>query len=112
MVRKTNFLSISVLVSEIVNFMSKRKVLYEILQKCLKKTERHGLEVCVSLCGEKQFLLIFIHFYWFDQKEWLIKSKFSTGFHLSKMTGKTNFLSISVLVSEIVNFMSKKESSL
>ena len=28
-----------------------------------------SLVVCGSLCGEKQFLLIFIPFYWFDQKQ-------------------------------------------
>ena len=33
-----------------------------------------------SLCGEKQFLLIFIPFYWFEQKSCLNKSKFSSGF--------------------------------
>ena len=36
--------------------------------KCFKTTERHDFEVCGSICGEKQFLLIFIPFYWFDQK--------------------------------------------
>ena len=69
MVRKTNFLSILVLVSEIVTFMSKRKVLYEFPQKCFKTTERHSLAVCGSIWGEKHFLLIFVPFYWFDQKE-------------------------------------------
>ena len=38
-------------------------------QKCFKTTEMHGLEVCGSLCGEKQFLLLFIPFYWFEQKK-------------------------------------------
>ena len=60
--RKTNFLSISVLVSEIVTFIIKRKVLHELPQKCFKTTERHSLAVCGSLYGEKQFLLIFIPF--------------------------------------------------
>ena len=55
MVRKTNFLSISVLVSKLVTFMSKkRKVVYEFLHKCFKTTERHSLVVCGSLCGEKR----------------------------------------------------------
>ena len=71
MVRKTNFLSISVLVSEIATFMSKKKFLYEFPQKCFKTTERHSLSVSGSLCGEKQFLIIFIPFYWFDQKSCL-----------------------------------------
>ena len=68
MVRKTNFLSISVIVFEMSLLCLKRKVLYEFLQKCFKTTERHNLAVCASLCGEKHFLLIFIPFNWFDQK--------------------------------------------
>ncbi len=32
-------------------------------------TEKHRLAEYGSLCGEKQFLLIFISFYWFDQKD-------------------------------------------
>ena len=38
-------------------------------QNASKKTERHSLEVCGSICGEKRFLLIFIPFYWFDKKK-------------------------------------------
>ena len=57
------------LISEIVILCLKRKVLYEFPQKCFKTTERHGLEVCRSLCGEKQFLLIFIPLYWFLTKK-------------------------------------------
>ena len=48
--------------------MSKKKRSYEFPPKCFKTTERHSLAVCGSVCGEKQFLLIFIPFYWFDQK--------------------------------------------
>ena len=51
MVRKRKSLSISVLVSEIVILCLEIKVLYEFLQKCLKTTERHSLEVCGLLCG-------------------------------------------------------------
>ena len=113
MVRKTNFLSISVLVSEISLLCLKRTVLYEFLQKCFKTTERHSLAVCGLLCGEKQFLLIFIRFYWFDQKHLLKQIQiFLRIWPFSNMVRKTNFLSISVLVSEIITFMSKKKSSL
>ena len=35
----------------------------------LQKTERHSLAVCGSVFGEKKFLLIFVPFYWFDQKQ-------------------------------------------
>ena len=45
-----------------VTFMSKNKVVYGFPQKCFKTTERHSLAVCVSLCGEKQFLLMIITF--------------------------------------------------
>ena len=48
-------------------------------RKCFKTTERHDFIVCGSICGEKQFLLIFIPFYWFDQKL-LYNSKFSSVF--------------------------------
>ena len=71
MVRKTNFLSKSILVYEIVTFLTKKKSSLRISPKCFKTTERHSLAVCGSLCGEKQFLLIFIPFYWFEQKRLL-----------------------------------------
>ena len=71
MVRKTNFLSKSILVYEIVIFLTKKKSSLRISSKCFKTTERHSLAVCGSLCGEKQFLLIFIPFYWFEQKRLL-----------------------------------------
>ena len=91
----------------------KRKFLYEFLQKCFKTTERHSLAVCRLLCGEKQFLLIFIHFYWFHQKKLLKQIQiFLRICPFSNMVRKTNFLSFSVLVSDIVIFMSKKKSSL
>ena len=60
MVRKTNFLSISVLISEIVILCPKRKVLYKFHQKCFKTTERLSLTVSGSLCGE---ITVFINIY-------------------------------------------------
>ena len=92
MVRKINFLSISVLVSDIVNFCLKRKVLYEYPPKCFKTTERHSLAVCGSLCGEKEILLIFILHYWFVQKQ-LFKEiqTFLRISPFSNMVRKTNF---------------------
>ena len=113
MVRKTNFLSISVLVSAIVTFMSKKKSSLSIYPKKLKTTERHSLAVFGSLCGEKQFLLIFILHYWFVQKQFFTQIQiFLRIFPFSNMVRKTNWLCISVLVSEIVTFMAKKKSSL
>ena len=103
MVRKTNFLSISVLISTRQSLLClKRKVLYEFLQKCFKTTERHSLAVCGLLCGEKQFLLIFICFYRFNQKQLLKQIKiFLRIFPFTNMVRKTNFPSFSLLVSEI-----------
>ena len=92
MVRKTNFLSFSVLVSEIVTFMSNKKSSLRISPKILKTTEKQSLAGCGSLCGEKQFLLIFIPFYLFNQKKSLNISKFSTGYAPFKL-GKKNKLS-------------------
>ena len=79
----------------------------------LQTTEIHSLGVCGSLCGEKHLLLIFISFYWFDQKQLFKQIQiFLRISQFSNMVRKTNFLSISVLVSEIVTFLTKKISSL
>ena len=95
------------------HFISKKKFFSEFPQKCFKTTERHSLAVCGSLCGEKPFLLIFIPFYSFNERK-VVKTNlnFSLDLHLSNMVRKTNFQSISMLVSEIVTFMSKKKSSM
>ena len=114
MVRKTNFLSFSVLVSEIVIFMSKKKSSLLISSKILQNHTKYSFAVCGLLCGEKQFLLTFIHFYWFDQKQLLIQIQiFLQDFPLFKH-GKKNKLSdyFSACFYEIVTFMSKKKSSL
>ena len=68
LLRKTNFLSISVIHSEIVIFWIKREVFSELARKCFKTTEKQSLAVCSSFWGEKQFLLIFVPFYCFEQK--------------------------------------------
>ena len=58
-------------------------------------------------------MLIFIPFYWFDQKELFKQTQiFLRIFPFSNMVRKTNFLSTSVLISAIVTFMYKKKSSL
>ena len=55
----------------------------------------------------------FIPFYWFDQKSCLNKSKFSSGFSpFQTWYEKTNFLSISVIVTESITFISKKKISM
>ena len=100
------------LLSEIVNIWIKKKEFFnELARKCLKTTAKHNLAVCGSFCGENLFLLIFALFYWFDHKKLFkqiqILLRICT---ILKMLRKTNFLSISVLLSEIVNFWTKKRS--
>ena len=112
MVRKTNFLSNQWSFLRVSLLCLKIKVLYEFLQKCFKTTERHNLAVCASLCGEKQFLLIFIPFYWFDQKYFLNKSKFSSGFFHFKHGKKNKLSEYFIAVSKIATFLTKKRSSL
>ena len=110
MLRKTNILTISVLLSEIVTFWPKREVLCEYPQKCLKKTENHSLAVCGSHWREKKLLLIFVPFYWFDQKQLFKQIQiFLRIFPFSNLLRKTNFLSISVLLSNIVILWWKRE---
>ena len=67
LLRKTNFLSISVLLSEIVIFWLKREVLSEFPKKPSKQ-QRSIVYLCVSFWGKKQFLFIFVQFYCFEQK--------------------------------------------
>ena len=70
MVRKTNFLSFSVLYFQIVTFMFKKeKFSMNFLKNVSKQLKGIVLAVCGSLFGEKHFFLIFISFYWFDQKK-------------------------------------------
>ena len=63
LLRKSNSLCISVLLSEIATFLLKWEIFSELAQKCFKKTEKHSLEVCGSFCGKKKFFLIFVLFF-------------------------------------------------
>ena len=69
MLSQTNFLIISLLLSEIVDFWLKRDVLCESSRKCFTTTEKHSLAVCGSMLAKKVLFLIFVHIYWFDQKQ-------------------------------------------
>ena len=110
LLRKTNFPSISELLSEKVFFWLKREFFSELARKCFKTTENHSLAVYGSLLGEKQFLLIFVPFYLFVQKQLFKQIQiFLKISPFSKFLRKTNFLSISVLLSEIVTFLKKRE---
>ena len=66
----------------------KRVVLCEFPQKCFKTTEKHSLAVCGSLWIEKQFLLIFDHFYWFVKKVVYTNPYFPQDFSLFKHVKK------------------------
>ena len=92
------------------HFLMKRVVLCDFSKKCFKITEKYSLALCSSFWGEKQFLLIFVPFYWFGQKK-LFKQIyiFLQILLFSNMFRKTNFLSISVLVWDIVIFWLKSE---
>ena len=93
-------------------FDLKEKFSVSFPKKFFKTTEKLSLAVSDSIWGEKQFLLILIPFYRFDQKRLFKQTQiFLMICPFSNMVRKTNFLSISVLVSEIVTFLTKKRSS-
>ena len=93
--------------------MSKKKSSQWICPKMLQNNRKAYFGSMWLTFGEKQFLLIFIPFYRFYWKQLLKQiQNFLRIFRFSNMVTKTNFLSISVLVSEIATFMSKKKSSL
>ena len=78
-----------------------------------KKKETHSLAVCDTIWGEKQFMLIFVSFYRFDEKVLFNQIQiFLRICPFSNMVRKKKFLTISVRFSEIVTFMSKKKRSL
>ena len=113
MLWKTNFLSFSVHLSEIANFLIKREVICEFPPKCCKTTKKHSLAVCGSLWGEKpvyvNISLIFLIWSKTFAKQIQI---FHRIFPFSNMLRKTNYLRLSVLFSEIVTFWTKKRTSL
>ena len=80
MLRKTNFLSISMLFSERVTFLSQKRISLWILQKYFKTKEKHSLAECGSLWEEKLFLLMFVPYTGLIKKRCLNKSKFSSGY--------------------------------
>ena len=111
LLRKTNFLSLSELLSEVVTFMNKKRSFQWISPKKLQNNKKYSLAVCGSYWGEKQFLLIFVPFYWFDRKQLFKQIQISLlDCPFSNLLRKTNFLSISVLHSEIVTFLNKRRS--
>ena len=57
------------LLSEIVTFGLKGEVFNKLAKKCFKTIGKHNLAAYDSFCGEKLFLLMFVRFYLFDQKQ-------------------------------------------
>ena len=93
-------------------FLLKREVFSKFPRKLFKTTGKHTLAVCASFCGEKLFLLIFVPFYWFDQKKLFKQIQiFLWICPFSNLLRTTNFLSISMELSERVTFWTKKRSS-
>ena len=112
MVRKTNFLSISVLVSEIVTFLTKKRSSRWISPKILQNHKKAEFSCMWLNLGRKTvFLNINPLLLVWSKKLFNQTQIFLRICPLSNMVRKTNFLSFSVLVSEIVNFLTKKRSS-
>ena len=106
MLRKTNFLSISVLLFLDSNFfLLKSELLCEFPKKYFKTTEKHSLAICGSFWGEK---LVFINispiFTGLVKNSCLNKSKTSSGFTRFKYIKKNKLSDYFMLLSEIVNF--------
>ena len=113
MVRKTNFLSISVVVSEVVTFMSKKNSSLSISPKLLQNNrEAYFSNMWLTLWRKKGFVNIYPLLLIWSKKKFKQIQIFLWIFSFSNMVRKTYFLSISVLVSVIVTFMSKKNSFL
>ena len=111
LLRKTNFLSISEILSEIVTFWLKREVFSELSRKYFKTTEKHNLAVCGSFWAQKQIMLIFVPFYCFEQKGlFTTNPNIPLDLPLFKLVEKNKLSKYSELLSEIVTFLTKKRS--
>ena len=112
MVIKTNLLRISVLVSEIGTFMSKKKSSLWISPKMLQNNRKAEFSSVWPTFWRNFFINNYPLLPVCSKKVVKQIQIFLTICPFSNMVRKTNFLTISVLVSEIVIFMSKKKSSL
>ena len=111
LLRKTHFMSISVLFFEIVTFLTKKRSFKWISPKMLQNNRKAWFSSMWLIWGEKKFLLIIVPFYWFVQKQLFKQIQiFLLVCPFSNLLRKTNILSISVLLSEIVTFLNKKRS--
>ena len=106
--RKTHFLIISELLSEII-FLTKKRIFRKLARKCFKTTGMHSLAVCGLFRGEKQFLLIFVPFYCFEQKGlFTTYPNFPLDLLLFKLVEKKTFWLFQNFF-EIVVFLLKRE---
>ena len=113
MVTKTKFLGISVLVSEIATFLTKKRSSLWISQKILQNnTKALFISMWLTLLRKTVFFNIYpLLLVWTKQffKQIQIFLRICP---FSNMVRKKKFLSISVIVFESVTFVSKNKSSL
>ena len=112
MLRKTNFLIISVLLSEIATFLTKKRSSLWISPKLLQYNRKAQFSCLWLNLRRKIFFLEFVPFYWFDQKVLFQKIIILLRIYPFKHVKKKKFLIISVLLSEIATFWTKKINSL
>ena len=108
--RKTNFPSFSELLSERVNFLTKRRTFPWISQKTLQNNRKAYFSCIWLILRRKTFFvnLVLVQFYWFDLKHLFKQIQiFLRICPFSNLLRKKKFLSIFVLLSEIVIFLTK-----
>ena len=90
-------------------FWLKREIFSEFTGKSFITTGKHSLTVCGSFWGEIFFFLIFVHFYWLDQKQLFKQTQiFLRICPISNLLRKINFLSNSLLLSGVFSLWPKK----
>ena len=113
MVTKTKFLGISVLVSEIATFLTKKRSSLWISPKMLQNnTKALFISMWLTLWRKTFFVNIYPLLLVWSKQFFKQIQIFLRICPFSNMVRKTNFLSISVIVFESVTFVSKKKSSL
>ena len=113
MVTKTKFLGISVLVSEIATFLTKKRSSLWISPKILQNnTKALFISMWLTLWRKTVFFNIYPLLLVWSKQFFKQIQIFLRICPFSNMVRKTNFLSISVIVFESVTFVSKNKSSL